>query len=618
MAQPLETPETVSVASGATDVFATVWTFEREADVQLSVEIDGVATLQEQGVDYVVQAGDWLNDGADLVFQAGKRPPAGARVIRARVTAARQSEPLGDLESFRPLLNEKAFDRLTRMVQEERARGGRALVMPVGVSGGHVPWSADMGERFVTIGTDGAPRVVERPEDFDGLNKLNRVGDNLLEDERAPLLDNVGLPAAPALINDLSIQGGVGDFDPVTETGADDSGPYFDAAASGEAPYLKAGNWFLGEGFAHRVFEKIGKKGPGRVFIDWFGKMLEAGSTLPVGRLISRMGADLMGGVLLGGERLGRGVRVAATRISGAVAIPSDWSYQELNIYARLPTGKIQRVSGTSRCNFLGAFNLNVAGDLVEVGDVINIGVGRTYLLTALDATGFNVSELNGAGVSWADNSKDIYRWCYDVCKGRCSVNGTEVNLTDGEEFWFFFYGAGQHRIQINGTWRAISAIPSNEQVQIGVNLGVIADAPFVMKTRSNIASAVRIQSVFGAIEENVMLAVMADGRALLDLQGLADADVARRMSFAIGGAQRFDGNPDREHYKFTHDGMFGSGVDWDVLEAARCRLLAGPGEAVGYTGLGVMFDPGDGNVVVRKVLVSAPSGGFRTLLIPE
>lgn len=220
--------------------------------------------------------------------------------------------------------------------------------------------------------------------------------------------------------------------------------------------------------------------------------------------------------------------------------------------------------------------------------------------------------------MSWADNAKDIYRWCYDVCKGRCAVNGDLVDLKDGEEFWFFFYGAGQHRIQVNGTWRSVIAIPSNEQVQIGVNLGVVADAPFVMKTRSNIASAMRIQSVFGAIEENIMLAVMADGRALLDLQGLADADVARRMTFAVAGGQRFDGNPDREHYKFTHDGMFGSGVDWNVLAASRCRILAGPGEAVGYTGFGVLVDLGDGaGVVLRKVLVSAPSGGFRTLLIP-
>ncbi len=139
MAQAIQTPEQVSTATGVENTFATVWTFEAAAEVRVIVEVAGVQTVQVQGVDYDVAAGTWLTDGANCVFRAGRLPPNGARVIRQRVTPAQQVEPFGDNEKFRPLQSEKAYDRLTRQVQEERAKTARAVTLPFGEPGLTLP-----------------------------------------------------------------------------------------------------------------------------------------------------------------------------------------------------------------------------------------------------------------------------------------------------------------------------------------------------------------------------------------------------------------------------------------------------------------------------------------------
>lgn len=155
MAVNPETPESISVADGSTDVFDTGWTFEAAAEVVVSVEIDGVATVQAQGEDYTVGAGDWLTDGADVTFLPGHRPPSGARVIRQRRTAKRQDEPFGDQETFRPLQSEAAFDRLTRQTQDMSAVLDRSLTFPVGEQGLTLARAADRAGTLFVWSDDG-------------------------------------------------------------------------------------------------------------------------------------------------------------------------------------------------------------------------------------------------------------------------------------------------------------------------------------------------------------------------------------------------------------------------------------------------------------------------------
>lgn len=128
MAQALENPETVSIASGVNATFATVWTFEAASEVRVLVD----SIEKTQGVHYEVAAGDWLNSGGNVVFEAAHVPTAGQRVVRQRRTPLVQAEAFGDLGRFEPSKAEAAYDRLTRALQEQAKKLDRALVVEPG------------------------------------------------------------------------------------------------------------------------------------------------------------------------------------------------------------------------------------------------------------------------------------------------------------------------------------------------------------------------------------------------------------------------------------------------------------------------------------------------------
>lgn len=149
MAQVLETPEQASVADGSTASFPISFTFAAPEEVRVAVvTAAGVRTDQALDVDYVVS-------GANVVFLSGHFPPNGARVERRRQTAVEQPVPFGDDATFRPTANEEGFDALTRMVQEERARAGRGLFVPVGETGTVLPPAAVRASRQPVYDADG-------------------------------------------------------------------------------------------------------------------------------------------------------------------------------------------------------------------------------------------------------------------------------------------------------------------------------------------------------------------------------------------------------------------------------------------------------------------------------
>lgn len=118
MVQEAEVPEQITVASGLTDTFATGFSFELASEVQVWVDAGAGYVLKTAGVHYDIPAGDWLDGGGLVVFRAGQLPASGHKVKRRRVTPRTQPNPLGDTATFRPELNEKAFDRIVRIAQE--------------------------------------------------------------------------------------------------------------------------------------------------------------------------------------------------------------------------------------------------------------------------------------------------------------------------------------------------------------------------------------------------------------------------------------------------------------------------------------------------------------------
>lgn len=164
MAVEIETPESLSDGDGVTASFPTGFTFTLDAEVRVFVRgDDGVAVPQELGVDFDLSAGDWPSNGADVVFKPGAIPAVGTKVGRRRVTRAAQEIGFGDQAAFRPGANEEAFDRLTRALQDERAKSNRALAVPIGEAGVELPPQAVRDGKLLAPVGDGLA-VFDAPE----------------------------------------------------------------------------------------------------------------------------------------------------------------------------------------------------------------------------------------------------------------------------------------------------------------------------------------------------------------------------------------------------------------------------------------------------------------------
>ncbi|MBO9502508.1 hypothetical protein [Brevundimonas sp. A19_0] len=153
----IETPETDLTANGATDAFATGFSFVNATEVRVSVEIDGVVSDKTLDTHYTIGAGDWPNDGATITFTAGNTPPNGARVIIRRVTPASQGENFGDLERFQPQQAERAYDKLSRKAQETSAEADRAIKVPVGEAATVLPRAPVRAGKVFAYDDDGNP-----------------------------------------------------------------------------------------------------------------------------------------------------------------------------------------------------------------------------------------------------------------------------------------------------------------------------------------------------------------------------------------------------------------------------------------------------------------------------
>lgn len=198
MAQAAQTPEQASIADGATSTFPISFTFADPAEVRVSVDSGSGPVNQQPGSDFTVS-------GASIVFLPGKTPPEGARVARRRSTPVAQPEPFGDQMAFRPLANEGAFDRLTRIAQENRALAGRGIRTPVGEPGIELAPAADR-EGFVPLFTDGGLGRLDEPEVVVATNAEGRA---------YPLaINNLLLSIGVDLIDDGEWLGGL---DPETE-----------------------------------------------------------------------------------------------------------------------------------------------------------------------------------------------------------------------------------------------------------------------------------------------------------------------------------------------------------------------------------------------------------------
>lgn len=370
----------------------------------------------------------------------------------------------------------------------------------------------------------------------------------------------------------------VADYNPATGTWTtDNSAAVIAAINTGREILAPAGNFFVLDSAAHRLLERVGYSGPGRIYGGWldgqnyaFGDVVVAGEMLPFG------GDRRRGGVLIGGDKdpYGDGSLLSATEMGGPLFQPTYYTTNELNVYALIVSGTGITVNGTDRVTFTDGSSLSTGDNLVEVGDIIGFGV-QGYKISAIDSTGFNVTTESGGAVVFSGAVENHFRWSYKISRGYCDTNGTAVTWNRGQYFFSFFYGSAFQRFKTGGTWRAVNAIASAKALTLGSSAGTATNTPYIMKSFFRVAAGVRPQSIFGGKEEAGFVGVSYHGRLEYDAQGYAGGSVSRKMPHSFGGATQFDGNAERFATNITADGKLGSGEDFDILLSSPARFNA-------------------------------------------
>ena len=170
---PAPSIATYDLLASGVGPFATSWVYADAADVTAALSLPAAPLVPlAQGVDYTLTATAPLLSGGSVTLSASRVPvdgwPTGARLILRRRTVRRQATALPDTEGHKPRATERALDRQMRIAQEDADDMARALLLPVGQTGGDLPWSPGDGERLLVIREDGSAgaAVGMRPEDL--------------------------------------------------------------------------------------------------------------------------------------------------------------------------------------------------------------------------------------------------------------------------------------------------------------------------------------------------------------------------------------------------------------------------------------------------------------------
>jgi hypothetical protein len=378
------------------------------------------------------------------------------------------------------------------------------------------------------------------------------------------------------------------DYNILTQSGTDNAPILLAAAATGKPVYVPPGNYYVNNSQVDRYLENGVFHGPGRLFSGWFGgRNEEQGKMHSVGIATPMRGNVGAGGLLIGGEgESNNGIVLWASSPTGWAAIPKTLGYHEFNLLPNLPLGTGIGRSGTNRVDYTYG-SLAYFPEEVQPGDFITHGLSRLKLASQ-DATGFNVTDLNGVPVSFSADKERAWRWAYDTRRGTCNVAGNVVTFNDGDFFWGYFYSSADNKIKINGTWYSITSITDSRNLTIDTNIGSLSNVVFLQKTHLTFIAGMRTQTLLGGREENAIWCVTDAGEALIGLNGYVDSNVPREMPLLIEGAVSYDGSGNVRNFVYTADGKLGIGESRDNVIASTARVnftVAHPGAKGGATG---------------------------------
>ncbi|ASE38423.2 hypothetical protein [Brevundimonas vesicularis] len=559
-----------ALTGSAVGPFATGWRYADAGDIRVWIEVNGAAGAPlTAGADYTVTAADPLVSGGSVSLSPSLTPiggwSAGTRLILRRRTPRRQAVALPDTEGHKPRATERALDKQMRIAEEDRDDLDRALLLAPG-AGGEVAWAPGDGERFITIGADGRPVARTRPDDFDGLNKLNRLGDNA--DDPAVFKDNLEIvdlaPGPQAVVPGLRMSA---DF--VRSSGVYD-------------PTFEAGQWAGGKVRGGLVLERT------------FGPEASSPVEVPQPGFLSVVNMDGAGSNTDGVAVMG----IVNARQSGDVGFGANF------IASNKPgangcklvglEGDVQGTPGTTPgagCAgaYFNVFNWNIAGAGIQFGahggswgNVIKLG-------------GTNA---NGAGLSF---------------NGDYEVADTALNLTVGTfTTAAVLFGNGRQK---GAAWQGPGVDRARSYVDgAGRWRFVLADAALLVRDKADNTSAMEVSTagvaigaaaVLGAAKLNVTADFSLDG---VMVGRFASADNYSGVEIYTGRGAA--GNAANTGLRVRADSVTGrainaggtvnaSGADYAEYERKSADLLASgrdviKGDVVGFDAEGRLTDRWD------------------------
>ena len=143
--------------------FSTVWPYEAQTDVVVSIDTGAGLVLLAVGSAYSqadAGAGSAVAGGtvtlSSSLLTAGAWP-VGSVLYLSRSVAGGQPSAFGEAGSFSPAANEAAIDHVARQIQELKAAVGRSLQLRFGETAGLLPTAAERAGLFLGFDSNGKP-----------------------------------------------------------------------------------------------------------------------------------------------------------------------------------------------------------------------------------------------------------------------------------------------------------------------------------------------------------------------------------------------------------------------------------------------------------------------------
>lgn len=320
---------------------------------------------------------------------------------------------------------------------------------------------------------------------------------------------------------DVTAFGATGDFVPApgsTGAGTDNSAAFDAAMASGKPLYIPDGNFYVGSWPTRANFLKHNSEGPGRVWASTNVGITQIGKTLSIGTVRSHE-MQSVGGLLLGGESAGQGMRQWMGHHNWMQWQPTrDGAPNQIQIYssANMCSASCQAPNILNAVN--GSFNISK----MEVGDHFGWN-GEVFKIAGINSTlQISVTTFAGGspGFTTSGTARPFYH-AYESAEGTCNTSGTTVTYVSGEQYPYGVSGDHMYAI-INGTRYTVTSGPESldaNHLTLATSAGVQTNATLVFRRCYGpwaYVSLLRLQGLGGGVETNCGLYLNIKNEAVL------------------------------------------------------------------------------------------------------